>query len=329
VLNKDKQKFVIIVSPGNSGGGAVHDYLYSRDDFESPFLGEEFRLICDPYGLEQLYKNLYSNFSINNSAEAINEFKKYCFNLQKLKSEKTENREFIYGKNFYKISLDFINNIKFLEYIGLPQFRKISLKKHEDFNFIFKKKFFKIKNYDHELYKMYLPVNEKKFLELAKKYLINIFKSNLKNFKRKNIVLDQATSFWCPEIAFQYLNNLNIIIVTRDPRSVFYSMKSRGSFAYPGYDINIFINWYRSIMQKRKKIKNKFKKNILELKFENFVNNFEYEINKVNSFLKIKNEKKIKFDLNFSKNNVFKAKFNLDKSELKLIEKKLKEYLIW
>ena len=54
-----KNKTVIVVSPGNSGGGVIHDYLLSRKDFFSPFQGEEFRLITDPYGLENLHKKTY------------------------------------------------------------------------------------------------------------------------------------------------------------------------------------------------------------------------------------------------------------------------------
>ena len=43
---------------GNSGAGLIHDYLLGRDDFKSPFFGQEFRLISDPYGIENLYNNL-------------------------------------------------------------------------------------------------------------------------------------------------------------------------------------------------------------------------------------------------------------------------------
>mgnify|MGYP003307834860 CR=1 FL=1 len=80
----------------------------------------------------------------------------------------------------------------------------------------------------------------------------SIFKSNCKNFKNKNIILDQATSFWKPEIANNYFDNLKVVIVTRDPRSVFYSMKFRGSYAYPGYNLEKFVRWYDEIFKKQK-----------------------------------------------------------------------------
>ena len=70
-----KNQIVIIITSGNSGGGAIHDFLLSRFDFTSPFQGEEFRLIADPYGIENLYNNFINNFSLNNSSEAFTNLK--------------------------------------------------------------------------------------------------------------------------------------------------------------------------------------------------------------------------------------------------------------
>jgi len=322
-----QNKIVIVVSPGNSGGGAIHDYLLSRSDFISPFQGEEFRLIIDPYGLENLYKNLYLNFSINNSSDSFFQFEQYCYYLSKLKS--TKNGQSIYGKNFYNLSLEYLKRIELLSYKGIPQFKRISLDFQSKNIYKIKKKIFKLKNHEHNLYLMKLAKNKKFFFQETSHYLKNIFISNLKNLKKKIIVLDQATNFWKPEIVIKYFNNCKIILVTRDPRSVFYSMKSRGSFAYPGYDIKIFVKWYRLIMQLRNKMPKKFKNNIMEIKFEDFINNFDKETKKINSFLGI--EKKVinNFDYQNSLKNVYKAQKYLNKSEKLYIEKKLKNYLQW
>ena len=64
----EKIKTVIVASPGNSGAGAIHDYLLSRKDFLSPFFSQEFRFKNDPQGLYSLYHNLYKNFNVNNAA---------------------------------------------------------------------------------------------------------------------------------------------------------------------------------------------------------------------------------------------------------------------
>ena len=46
-------KTVIVLGSGNSGAGGVHDYLLSRNDFQSPFSGKEFRIVNDPDGLDE------------------------------------------------------------------------------------------------------------------------------------------------------------------------------------------------------------------------------------------------------------------------------------
>ena len=246
-----KNQIVIIITSGNSGGGAIHDFLLSRFDFTSPFQGEEFRLISDPYGIENLYNNFINNFSLNNSSEAFHQFKKYSENLENLKSSKTN--KLIYGKKFKQLTLKYLNKIESLSYRGIPQFQSVDLSYLNKFSFKFKKKFFGFKNHNHNFYTMRLPVSEKKFIYETSKYLTDIFKSNIKSIYKKNIILDQATNFWKPEIIFKYFKNAKIIVVTRDPRSIYYSMKFRGSYAYPGYDLKIFVNWYKNIMHKRKK----------------------------------------------------------------------------
>ena len=45
-------KTVIVLGSGNSGAGAIHDYLLSRDDFQSPSSGKELRVVNDPDGID-------------------------------------------------------------------------------------------------------------------------------------------------------------------------------------------------------------------------------------------------------------------------------------
>ena len=73
-------KTVIVLGSGNSGAGAIHDYLLSRDDFQSPFSGKEFRIVNDPDGIDDLYNSLYRNFSLNGSANALKCFKEFIIN---------------------------------------------------------------------------------------------------------------------------------------------------------------------------------------------------------------------------------------------------------
>ena len=86
---------VITIGTGNSGCGAIHDFLLKNTEYKSPFLGEEFRLIDDPEGIINLYYNFFRINSINNPSNAIMRFKNYINNL-------TNHTARINGKNFRK-----------------------------------------------------------------------------------------------------------------------------------------------------------------------------------------------------------------------------------
>ena len=116
-------------------------------------------------------------------------------------------------------------------------------------------------------------------------------------------------------------------MITRDPRSIFASIKSRKSLSYPGHNINIFIDWYQSIISRIRSFKNA--KNILLIKYENFIINHDSESKKLLKFLKIKKINKNRFNIDDSRKNIYKADNVLTKKEKHLIETKLKKYLQW
>ena len=56
-------KIVITIGTGNSGCGAIHDFLIDNTKYKSPFKGQEFRMIHDPDGiLNLLTDNFFNNF---------------------------------------------------------------------------------------------------------------------------------------------------------------------------------------------------------------------------------------------------------------------------
>ena len=78
----------------------------------------------------------------------------------------------------------------------------------------------------------------------------------------------------------------------------------------------------------RNTINSKYKASVLEVKFEDFVENFDKEQRKILKFIggkKISN----KFNVDKSKYNAFKAKVQLSGFEKNFIQKKLKKYLQW
>ena len=139
--------------------------------------------------------------------------------------------------------------------------------------------------------------------------------------------MDQSTNFWRPSIVLKYFDNPKIIRVSRDPRSIYSSFLKNSPWSYPSKNINLFIKWYSYIIENKYLEKNN--KEIIDISFEEFVLNFKNSQKKINRFLKIENKKNVNFNLSFSQSNVFKAKKFLKKRDQRLIEKKLKKYLIW
>ena len=206
----------------------------------------------------------------------------------------------------------------------MPKHKYLSLNIFEKLLFYIKHKLLNEKINKIKLYKLSLPVEEKKFLNETKKLIYKLCRNNI--ILKKNIILDQSVSYWTPDRYFKYFNKLKIIIINRDPRSIYYSMSSRNSNAYPSDSVKKFCTWYRYIRHKQSKIKNK---NIYLMQYEKFVNNFKYESLKLNKFLNIKELDTPNFDLNYSKKNVYKAKFQLRKSDQIYIKKNLKKFLYW
>ena len=173
---------------------------------------------------------------------------------------------------------------------------------------------------------MVLPVDEKIFINESKKLIDKVLYS-LNNNKRKNVVIDQGANFWKPELSTIFYSNKKIILITRDPRSIFASMKLRKSLSYPGHDVNIFIEWYQSIISRIGSSKKS--KNVLLIKYESFIINHHNESKKLLKFLKIKKVDKNRFNIDESRKNIYKANKVLTKKEKYLIETKLKKYLQW
>ena len=110
------------------------------------------------------------------------------------------------------------------------------------------------------------------------------------------------------------------------------SMKSNKSGSSPWHNVDLFIQWYKHYFDNiefKKKLNNK---DILHVKFKNFVTNFKKENLRICNFLKIDSKFKFKknnniFDLNISKKNLTKYINYLSKSENDKIKKELKKFL--
>ena len=316
---------VVVISPGLSGAGLISDYLLNRNDFTRPFnLEAEFRLLHDPGGIHNLYCGLYENFSVNNSAYFFNEFEKYILKLKNLSIKTKNKKKYLYNSLFFEEVEKYLKQISLINYYGLPEFFRLGF----DFHDKLKWRILRINKSSQEVKfcKMRIPIEKKIFLNKTKIFLNKIL-FILSGKIKTNYVIDQGGNFWDPIKSTQYFDYRKIVLVTRDPRSIFSSMKTRKSLSYPGHDIKIFCEWYKNIMKNYNKIK---ESNLLiKIKYENFINNYNNQSNRLCNFLSIKKLSKFDYNINTSKKNLYKAKVNLSKSELNYINKKLKKFLQW
>ena len=323
-------KTVVTIGTGNSGCGAIHDYLVKCTKYKSPFKGQEFRMMDDPEGILNLYHNFYTNCSINNYSNAIMRFKNYIENLVNLEMNFNGKIKKVYNKELLPLTNDYIKNITTLDYNSFPQFIAIQTN-------LLKKKYFHYKkmisgNKNQSFFKMYLPVEEKIFFEQSTIYLNKIMRCQIRDKKIDHLVLDQALNMLNFVDIFSYFKNAKVIIVTRDPRGIWNSMKSRGSLAYPQYNLKVWASWFDQVMKQfedyKKRIPKKFMKNILQIKFEDFVKNYEKEQKKILKFLNT-NKLNENFHIGNTKFNAFKAKHNLSSYETNYIKKRFNKYLQW
>ena len=325
-------KTVVVLGLKNSGSGCIHDYLSNRSDFLSPFGSSEFKLCSDPMGVHNIYINCYKNFSFFNPSNSINEFIKYVERYQNYIVYPTRgNGKKLFKSQFLEICMKYIDRITKVLYFGNPEFSNFKINKLTNV-------YLKFKRTKSHFYPIRIPVNEKIFLKESQLFIQQIILRNLRKKKfgnKQNIVLNQASNLFDPVKSSQYFENSKIIIVTRDPRDIFSSMKTRHSKGSPSYDVNLFCEWFLSCFNRlnfKKTIKNK---KVLVVKFEDFVNNFNKENKKICNFLNIKKNYKLRknseilFDLEKSKKNLYKSKKFLTNYEYNLIEKKLKKYLHW
>lgn len=325
-------KTTIVLGLMASGSGVVHDYLSSRKDFESPFGPNEFKLCADPLGLHYLYINCYKNFSFFNPSHVMDEFLNYSDRLQQFNVYEKHNKpKKLYKKNFDIISKEFIKKITDTSYYANPEFSNFKINSFESF-------VLKLKKSRYNFFNVRLPVNEKKFIDESKKYIKKIILNNLERKKLKknaNVVLNQAINIFDPISSSQYFEKKKIVIVMRDPRDIFASMKHRKSKGTPHQNVHIFIKWFKRCFESNYFNKNLKHKDILIINFESFVNNFDRENKRLCKFLNINKKFQLKknysnlFNLEFSKKNLYKSKFNLTNDEFLLIKKKLKKFLLW
>ena len=322
-----KYKTINTVGTGYSGASAIYEFLQKTNIFYDPFPNSQFSISYDPGGLQDLENIIRNQFTINKSKQAYDNFKDlinfYC----------AENKSFKTGKNFTKFNKDihyllenFLNNIVSLKYYGETTFMNYKTNFYKSLKFkilghLFK--FIGLKRSNKEI--LFILCDIVKFEEEIKKLIFELFEKN--NFEKKNIILEQAGTIFNPITSLKYFSNPYCLCVLRDPRDIYTELKRKG-YKFPGYNKEIFCDWYINILEKINN-EERLNKKVLFLNFEDFVIKKQDTISKIFNHIESEQIEFNKVDFNFSRceNNINVFKKELNKNEIEYIEKKLKTFL--
>ncbi len=321
-------KKILIAGPGNSGSGAILDFLKSRNDISIPFKNEEFRFVNDPSGIQNLEENFYSNFSINNISNSYANFGLFCKGLSSFKNQQGKN---VYPKEFEILYKKYMNEITYLSYNGMPRFQRFNLNLFEKIKFYFLKTILKKEMKNINMFKMILPIEKEKFIEISKKFIDDILMYFDITLQNKIALIDQGVNIFKLNENIKYFSNSKCILTIRDPRGTFHTImqlkRKNEALGYQGIDLENFTKWYKFIYEKIKRIEID-QKNTLLIKFDDFVLNHEKISDKIINFLGLEKQH-TSFDIKKSIPNVIEVEKDLDEKTSKFIKSELKDYLLF
>lgn len=329
-MEKSSRRVIAISGYGWSGSSAMVDLLKEFDGYED--MGTEFRLIKDPYGIISLESSLVDNWDILTCDIAIKDFVWFARKLNKVSYKFSHfgmSYEKLIGKEFMKLTLDYVESLKTLEYKGDWFFFDMNLNRYQYFTKRVKRKL----GFNFEKHTMCLSKPEREvFIKKTKKYVNEIVNAiSLKNNGVKNIILDQAIPLPKPLKAMNYFENVKMIIVDRDPRDIYIDLINRKAFIGDdlsrGGNVEKYIEWHRALHEPLEELNDP---RILRVKFEDLVYKYEDTLKVITSFLGEENgnhvNKKKFFKPSISSENIGLYKKYKKQDEIIEIYNSLKEY---
>lgn len=338
-----KREKIFIQGYGHSGSSLIRDYIYEFNDI-AHIEKNEFDLARFSGGIYEIGSIIEDSYDFVKDSV----FRKF---LQLIEYQNKRLNKFL-GDDFLKLSYEFKDKFIYytvktdkMEYspnemLLMPKY--ITLSKHKLINKIFKKllKNYNIKfldeirniNYNKDIFFVKnMPKSE--YVEIAKQYLenlLNLFPEN------KKIALVHPINILGVKAddSIQYWDNFKVVVADKDPRDIYVAMLNGSSAYLQRYkeSVNSYIEDFKIARQFRKYNKELLQDKLLEIRCEDFINNYNEVSKKVNEFLNLKEEnhinKKQLFNPDESRKFVGAYKKHPDKSAIEKIEQELSEYII-
>lgn len=314
-----------------SGSSALTDLISEYKGVKS-LTDYEFRFVHDTDGIADLEYHLVDCHNRHNSGHALKRYKRLCeFNHGTGFIQRYE--PYFNGK-FLEISLDYIRELTDFEYQG-----KWFMDMYDRGRF-----FYYMKSIQGKLYRRLhirrstMPremtlcshPSSAKFIECTRRYMERLLQAaNPEDMPI--LMMDQILPSSNINKCLRYFpDDTKLVVVTRDPRDIYFSEKFIWHEYVTPYDPEIFCKWFDyTHSSNRDEVPDPNK--VLMLNFEDLIYNYHEMVPKIEKFLELKPENHLRpFEgLNpkrsFANTQLWK-KFD-DQNSLRIIEKNLPQYL--
>lgn len=333
-----------LTSFGWSGCGAYHDLIREYSNVDYPYKGDwEFHFLWAVDGLYDLEEKLcHKHCRVYDSDYAVSRF----LNLAKKYSTENwlgYNRVFT-NVSFYDLCEEYINKLIKMRMKARCFNDWVHPNKKEPYVRFYNKTIGKILcnritrkllgDSFAESFKIYNPhlmqiaYNPENFLQVTQEFVARLFQE-IRHDENKVLIMDQMFPPDCPNLFQKYVTEEHkSIIVRRDPRDTYLTMKHATKFPFPvPHTIDEFIWFYRTIVGETKLPDTE---NRLSVNFEDLIYEYDATVEKIESFISLGTHihPKMHFDPEISKNNtqIFKL-YSQHKKDIQRIEEELSEYL--
>lgn len=328
-----KKNIITTTGYGGTGSSAITDLLKEFENVKS-FGESEFWFLQAYDGISDLEYHLIDGNHRSKVNLAIKKFKKYVRNHNSFYSK-------FFGSDFEKLSLEYLNNlidVKFKKAISSYELSNTIVKfLYFRLSFLIQKVFLR-RNEENfwvpKVFKYYSIPDKKRFYHLTKSYTNNLFNNTNTKSNVEFLAFDQLVPPSNINRYFNYVDNLKVIVVDRDPRDLYLlneTIWKGAAYVCDTSDVYSYVNWYKSIREHRKFEQSN--NNILFVSFEDLIYEYNNTLKLIYSFLKIDEDCHIKKGIFFNPN---KSKLNtklwkkketiMYQKELRIIEKELSEF---
>lgn len=332
------KRFITCASYYGTGSSAVTDFVSEYEDVFN-FTNEEFRFLQDPDGISDLEFNLTDCFNRHNSGHSLKRYKRLVdFYSGNLFGKKYAG---FFGDKWKELYYRYIRSLTDFSYPGWWQY---DLYDRGSFFYFRKRILNKLlhktiwKNApDRHLNTMKKEItycshpSKEKFLAMTRQYVYALFSSVISG-DQEIIMVDQLV----PPINVQrylryFYDNIQVVIVDRDPRDVFVLDKYVWKDGILPNDAETFCKWFRYTRSHRK-TENLDTDQIKFIRFEDLIYRYDQTTDDLAAWLKLDRKKQVKPRSNFKpeisiRNTQVWKKYPESSLEVEMIEHKLREYL--